>query len=108
MVSLDSPKIKKKLNTQTKHILLIMSSYISYFIPADGDSEEHPNVFLIRKPQKEIKTSDVTASFPLPGTYHFRAKQPLAKAHSELVIASSKTSKCFIFKCCFIKFFFNR
>ena len=60
-----------------------MTSYISYFIPADGDSEEHPNVFLIRKPQKEVKTSDVTASFPLPGTYHFRAKQPLAKAHSE-------------------------
>jgi len=60
-----------------------MTSYISYFIPADGDSEEHPNVFLIRKPQKEVRTSDVTASFPLPGTYHFRAKQPLAKANSK-------------------------
>lgn len=34
-------------------------SYVQYFIPYDGDTEEHPNVFLVKKPQKDLKLVDV-------------------------------------------------
>lgn len=34
-------------------------SYVQYFIPGDGDSEEHPNVFLVRKATKDLRLADV-------------------------------------------------
>jgi len=34
-------------------------TYVNYFIPYDGDAEEHPNVFLVRKPQKGLTLSDI-------------------------------------------------
>ena len=56
-------------------------SYVQYFIPSDGDAEEHPNVFVVRKPPKTLTLADVQGAFPLPGEYLFRAKIPFAKAH---------------------------
>ena len=58
-------------------------TYVQYFVPGDGDSEEHPNVCLVRRAPGALRLEDVAAAFPLPGTYFFRAKQPLGKAHSE-------------------------
>jgi len=55
--------------------------YVQYFIPYDGDVEEHPNVFLVRKPPRSLTLADVIAAFPLPGTYFFRAKQAYGKTH---------------------------
>ena len=86
------------------------SSYIQYFVPCDGDNEEcvalcglrppppaprprltpphllptspsHPNVFMVRKPPKQLTLGDVTAQFPLPGAYLFRAKVAMGKSH---------------------------
>lgn len=37
-------------------------AYVQYFIPIDGDSEEHPNVFLVKKPLKDVRLSDVQAA----------------------------------------------
>ena len=37
-------------------------TYVQYFIPTDGDSEEHPNVFLVKKPLKELRLGDVQAA----------------------------------------------
>ncbi len=34
-------------------------TYVQYFIPIDGDSEEHPNAFLVRKPPKSLTLGDV-------------------------------------------------
>jgi hypothetical protein len=34
-------------------------TYVSYFIPVDGDAEEAPNVFVIRKPAASITLDDV-------------------------------------------------
>jgi hypothetical protein len=56
-------------------------SYVQYFIPSDGDSEEHPNVFVVRKAPKALCLADVAAGFPLPGEYLFRAKIPFGKTH---------------------------
>lgn len=53
---------------------------IRYFIPEDGDTEDHPNVFLMHKDSSSNlspKLRDIQAAFPLPGTYHFRFKCPL-------------------------------
>lgn len=53
---------------------------ISYFIPEDGDSEDHPNIFLMQKPTQSgfsPRLRDIKESFPMPGTYHFRFKTPL-------------------------------
>ena len=60
-------------------------SYIQYFIPSDNDNEEHPNVFVVRKPPRGLTLGDVSAAFPLPGDYLFRAKSPYGKTHSEVV-----------------------
>ena len=59
-------------------------SYVTYFVPSDGDAEEHPNVFVVRKPPKALSLADVSSGFPLPGEYLFRAKIPFAKAHGAL------------------------
>jgi len=56
------------------------SSFSSYFIPEDGDSEYYPNVFLAPKPRQQgmpPTLGQVKDSFPLPGRYHFRFKSPL-------------------------------
>lgn len=34
-------------------------TYIQYFIPADGDVEEHPNVFQLKKAPKGITLGDI-------------------------------------------------
>ena len=56
-------------------------SYVQYFIPSDGDTEEHPNVFVVRVPPRALALRDVSAAFPLPGEYLFRAKIPFGKTH---------------------------
>ena len=51
-----------------------------YFVPEDGDSETHPNVFLAPKaahPGAPPTLGQVKGAFPLPGRYHFRFKSPL-------------------------------
>lgn len=53
---------------------------IRYFIPEDGDTELHPNVFLAPRPRNSGEPptlGQVKHSFPLPGRYHFRFKSPL-------------------------------
>jgi len=53
---------------------------IKYFVPEDGDSEEHPNIFMLPKSKQtgfSPRLGDVKESFPLPGKYHFRFKTPL-------------------------------
>lgn len=56
-------------------------TYVAYWLPYDGDTEEHPNLFLVKKNIKSISLSDIKACFPLPGTYFFRAKQSYGKTH---------------------------
>ena len=34
-------------------------TYVQYIIPGDGDSEDHPNVFLVKKPIKGLTLGDV-------------------------------------------------
>jgi len=53
---------------------------IRYFIPEDGDTEEHPNIYLMPKPTQSgfsPRLGDIKDSFPVPGNYHFRFKSPL-------------------------------
>lgn len=59
------------------------STYIVYHIPCDGDNEENPNIFLLKKPAKAVTLADVRENFPIPGSYFFRAKQVYGKTHSE-------------------------
>jgi len=59
-------------------------SYVQYFIPTDGDSEEHPNVFVVRKSPKSLCLGDIVSAFPLPGEYLFRAKYSYGKTHGKL------------------------
>lgn len=53
---------------------------IRYYIPEDGDIEDHPNIFLMSKPAQTGFSPclrDIKESFPMPGKYHFRFKCPL-------------------------------
>jgi len=53
---------------------------IRYFVPEDGDSEAHPNVFLCAKSRHQgapPTLGQIKSAFPLPGRYHFRFKSPL-------------------------------
>ena len=34
-------------------------TYVQYFIPGDGDTDEHPNVFLVKKPMKDLRLGDI-------------------------------------------------
>lgn len=55
-------------------------STIRYFLPEDGDTEQHPNVFLAPKPRHTNQPpllGDIKSSFPLKGNYHFRFKSSL-------------------------------
>lgn len=56
-------------------------TFVRYFIPYDGDTEEHPNVFVVKKPMAKLTLGDIQSAFPLPGSYLFRAKQPYNKVH---------------------------
>ena len=35
------------------------NTYVQYFVPYDGDVEDHPNVFLVRKPSKGLTLADI-------------------------------------------------
>lgn len=51
-----------------------------YFVPEDGDTEDHPNVFMLPKSTQSgssPRLGDVKQAFPMPGKYHFRFKSPL-------------------------------
>ncbi len=37
-------------------------TYVQYHVPVDGDSEEHPNVFLVKRPLKELRLADVQSA----------------------------------------------
>eukprot|EP00555_Chaetoceros_dichaeta_P010771 CAMPEP_0198264120 /NCGR_PEP_ID=MMETSP1447-20131203/14896_1 /TAXON_ID=420782 /ORGANISM="Chaetoceros dichaeta, Strain CCMP1751" /LENGTH=296 /DNA_ID=CAMNT_0043952969 /DNA_START=103 /DNA_END=993 /DNA_ORIENTATION=+ len=53
---------------------------IKYFVPEDGDTEEHPNIFMLPKSTQSgssPRLGDVRDNFPMPGKYHFRFKSPL-------------------------------
>lgn len=53
---------------------------IKYFVPEDGDTEEHPNIFMLPRSTQSgssPRLGDVMANFPMPGRYHFRFKSPL-------------------------------
>jgi hypothetical protein len=35
------------------------TTHVCYFVPIDGDVEEQPNVFAVKKPQKSLTLADV-------------------------------------------------
>jgi hypothetical protein len=53
-----------------------MPARVYYYIPEDGDDEEHPNAFSIAGVQQDaqVTLAHVKEAFPLPGAYHFRFK----------------------------------
>lgn len=55
-------------------------TYIFYHVPQDGDTDQYPNCFMLRKPRKSVTVSDIHDNFPLPGQYYFRFKQALGKS----------------------------
>lgn len=62
-----------------KKIAITMTT-IRYFVPEDGDTEEHPNIFLMPKSQNSgfsPRLREMKEHFPMPGSYHFRFKSPL-------------------------------
>jgi len=46
---------------------------IFYYLPEDGDEEEHPNMFSVNG--KSLTLRDVREAFPLEGGFHFRFKK---------------------------------
>lgn len=46
---------------------------ISYYIPEDGDSPEHPNFFVCDS--NSLSVGQLKKIFPVPGEYHFRFKK---------------------------------
>lgn len=74
-------------------------SYVQYFVPSDGDSEDHPNVFVVRKAPKVLTVADIVSSFPLPGEYLFRAKMPFGKTHGALRWWCPCVFPCVTFPC---------
>lgn len=68
---------RPSLRIPLKHPMQII---YRYFVPEDGDSEAHPNVFLAPKaahPGAPPTLGQIRGAFPLPGSYHFRFKSPL-------------------------------
>jgi hypothetical protein len=53
-----------------------MPARVYYYVPEDGDEEDHPNTFSISSLQQDAKVTlgHVKDAFPLPGAYHFRFK----------------------------------
>ena len=39
-------------------------THVRYFVPYDGDTEEHPNVFVVRKPMKGLTLADISSVSP--------------------------------------------
>ncbi|ETW10357.1 hypothetical protein, variant [Aphanomyces invadans] len=53
-----------------------MEGMINYFIPDDGDTPDHLNVFPIPSQHKSnLKLAHIKKEFPIPGKFHFRFKQ---------------------------------
>jgi len=51
-----------------------MSTHVFYYLAGTlGESERHPNVFSLPKKNQHV-LSDITESFPLSGSFHFRFK----------------------------------
>ncbi|OQR93955.1 hypothetical protein ACHHYP_02009 [Achlya hypogyna] len=51
-----------------------MEGMLNYYVPEDGDSPDHLNVFPL--PTKTgLKLAHIKKEFPLPGKFHFRFKQ---------------------------------
>lgn len=50
---------------------------ISYFIPEDGDTPNHPNVFNYDTNSNQITLGVLKRIFPLPGEYHFRCRKSI-------------------------------
>lgn len=71
-------------------------TYVYYFIPQDGDSEDHPNAFLIRKPGSAIRQSTIaevhsatpkhtcTRRQPRRQTWHHALFSPRAWTHAHI------------------------
>lgn len=62
---------------------------VRYFLPEDGDSEHHPNVFLAarpRQPNQPPLLKDIKDAFPLPGQYHFRFKTSLIPGSEQIAV----------------------
>lgn len=45
---------------------------VKYFIPEDGDDQDHPNAFRCSSSSPQITLGQIKKSFPIPGVYHFR------------------------------------
>ncbi|ETV82867.1 hypothetical protein H257_04644 [Aphanomyces astaci] len=53
-----------------------MEGMFNYFIPDDGDTPDHLNIFPIPSQHKNsLKLSHIKKEFPIPGQFHFRFKQ---------------------------------
>lgn len=46
--------------------------FVKYFLPEDGDDQNHPNVFRFDSTSPQITLGQIKKSFPIPGIYHFR------------------------------------
>ena len=56
-------------------------SLVYYWVPADGDRADEPNVFVVHTAPTTLCVRDVVNAFPLPGTYHFRFKTAYKTGH---------------------------
>jgi hypothetical protein len=66
---------------------------IFYYVPQDNDSSEDYNAFPVFKSIEEVRLSDITESFPLPGEYHFRFLASLS-GHKTLVWLDLNNESC--------------
>ncbi|KDO20335.1 hypothetical protein SPRG_13480 [Saprolegnia parasitica CBS 223.65] len=65
-----------------------MEGMFNYYIPDDGDSPDHLNVFPL--PLKAgLKLAHIKKAFPLPGSFHFRFKQAFEGTYVWLDIADN-------------------
>lgn len=80
MYNLHSSKNKRNVFYNFSQVPFLSLAKNSYFIPEDGDSEDHPNIFLTSKSVQSgfsPRLKDIKHSFPMPGNYHFRFKTSL-------------------------------
>lgn len=52
-------------------------TFIKYFIPEDGDEQNHPNVYSLDSSQPKL--FEIKKSFPISGEYHFRFLKNVAE-----------------------------
>lgn len=79
------------------HSLLQEMTTIRYFVPEDGDKEEHPNIFLLPKSQNSgfsPRLKEIKENFPMPGSYHFRFKSALIPGSDREKNAASVWMDC--------------